>query len=84
MTLRDCFETIDWEVLSEPHGEDIDSLNPCLTDYINFCVENTVLTRMVRCFSNKKTWGTPALKALLNEQKQIFRPGDKAELNRGS
>ncbi|TWW62235.1 hypothetical protein D4764_04G0008820 [Takifugu flavidus] len=37
MALRDC--------LCEPHGEDIDGLTTCITDYINFCVEITVPTR---------------------------------------
>ncbi|TWW77398.1 R2DM Retrovirus-related Pol polyprotein from type II retrotransposable element [Takifugu flavidus] len=54
MTLRDCFDTTDWDVLCEPHGEDIDGLTTCITDYINFCVENAVPTRKVRCFANNK------------------------------
>ena len=54
MALRDCFESMDWEVLCGPHGEDIDSLTTCITDYINFCVENTVPSRKVHCFSNNK------------------------------
>lgn len=80
--LRDCFETTDWEALCSPHGEDIDSLTDCITDYINFCVENTVPSRRVRCFSNNKPWVTPEIKALLNEKKRVFRSGDKEELRR--
>ncbi|TWW77710.1 hypothetical protein D4764_12G0011000 [Takifugu flavidus] len=82
MALRDCFDTTDWDVLCEPHGEDIDGLTTCITDYINFCVENTVPTRKVRCFPNNKPWVTPDLKALLNEKKRVFRSGDKEELRR--
>lgn len=52
--LKDCFETTIWEELCNPHGDDIDSLTDCITDYINFCVENTVPTRTVRCFPNNK------------------------------
>ena len=44
-----------------------------LTDYINFCLENTVHTKKVQCFPNYKTWETPNLKALLNEKKKVFR-----------
>ncbi|KAF7644468.1 hypothetical protein LDENG_00221520 [Lucifuga dentata] len=80
--LRDCFETTDWEVLCRPQGEDIDSLTHCIMDYINFCVENTVPTRKVWCFSNNKPWVTPELKALLNDKKRAFRMGDKEELRR--
>ncbi|TWW80173.1 hypothetical protein D4764_10G0012030 [Takifugu flavidus] len=43
--LKDCFNTTLWDVFSDAHGEDIDNLTHCITDYINFCVENTVPTR---------------------------------------
>ncbi|TWW56168.1 hypothetical protein D4764_08G0001550 [Takifugu flavidus] len=61
---------------------DIDGLTTCITDYINFCVENTVATRKVWCFPNNKPWVTPDLKALLNEKKRVFKSGDKEELRR--
>ncbi|TWW74048.1 hypothetical protein D4764_14G0000490 [Takifugu flavidus] len=57
-------------------------LTTCIMDYINFCVENTVPTRKVRCFPNNKPWVTPDLKAPLNEKKRVFRSGDKEELRR--
>lgn len=66
--LRDCFETTVWEEHCDPHGEDINSLTDCITDYINFCVENTVPTRTVRCFYNNKPWISPDIKALLKEK----------------
>ncbi|XP_060947988.1 serine/threonine-protein phosphatase PP1-beta catalytic subunit-like [Limanda limanda] len=44
--LRDCFETTDWEALCSPHGTDIDSMTHCITDYINFCEENTVPSKL--------------------------------------
>ena len=37
--LQGCFEITDWPALCEPHGEDIDGLTECITDYINFCVD---------------------------------------------
>ncbi|KAI3371035.1 hypothetical protein L3Q82_023514, partial [Scortum barcoo] len=70
--LKDCFNTTLWDVFSDAHGEDIDSLTHCLTDYINFCVENTVPTRTVRSFSNSKPWITPDIKALLKEKRRAF------------
>lgn len=39
--LKDCFGMTVWEVFCGSYGEDIDSLTDCITDYINFCVENT-------------------------------------------
>ena len=78
--LRDCFESTVWEELCEGHGEDIDSLTTCITDNIHFCVENTVPTKTVRCFSNNKPLINPDIKALLKEKKRAFRSGHKEEL----
>ncbi|TWW55977.1 hypothetical protein D4764_09G0010270 [Takifugu flavidus] len=75
--LKDRFNTTLWDVFSDAHGEDIDNLT---TDYINFCVENTVPTRTVRSFSNSKPWITPDIKALLKEKTRAFVSGDKEEL----
>ncbi|XP_054872156.1 uncharacterized protein LOC111569300 [Amphiprion ocellaris] len=80
--LQDCFETTDWDVLCGPHEEDIDSLTDTITDYINFCAENIVPTRKVRCFSNNKPWVSLELKALLKEKRRVFGSGDKEELRR--
>ena len=68
--LRDCFDSTVWEELCVSHGEDIDSLTDCIMDYINFCVDNTVPTGTVRCFSNCKPWINPDIKALLKEKKR--------------
>ncbi|TWW54569.1 RNA-directed DNA polymerase from mobile element jockey [Takifugu flavidus] len=78
--LKDCFNTTLWDVFSDAHGEDIDNLTSCITDYINFCVENTVPTRTVWSFSTSKPWITPDIKALLKEKKRAFVSGDKEEL----
>ncbi|KAI5104598.1 hypothetical protein C0J45_6224 [Silurus meridionalis] len=78
--LKDCFETTMWEELCNPHGEDIDSLTDCITDFINFCVENTVPTRTVLCFPNNKPWINPDIKTLLKEKTRVFKSGNKEEL----
>ena len=75
--LRGCFEATDWNVLCEPHGDDINALTECVTDYINFCVDTIVPTRTVRCFPNNKPWITSDLKKLLNIKKKAFRDGDR-------
>lgn len=36
--LRNCYDATDWDVLLSAHGEDIEWLTHCLTDYLNFCV----------------------------------------------
>lgn len=78
--LRDCFESTDWDIQCSSHGEDINSLTHCITDYISFCVENTVPSKRVRFFPNNKPSVTPNLKALLNKKKRTFSSGAKAEL----
>ncbi|KAI4880800.1 hypothetical protein NFI96_015512, partial [Prochilodus magdalenae] len=78
--LKDCFNTTLWEELCDPYGEDINGLTHCITDYVNFCVENTVPTKTLRCFSNNKPWINPDIKALLKDKKRAFRSGDKDEM----
>ncbi|XP_030581547.1 uncharacterized protein LOC115777725 [Archocentrus centrarchus] len=77
--LQDCFEVTDWPALCEPHGQDIDRLTECITDYINFCVDTIVPTRIVKCYPNNKPWVTKDIKALLNNKKKAFRAGNRGE-----
>ena len=78
--LQFCFEVTDWNVHCEPHGEDIDGLTECITDYINFCVDGIVPARTVRCYPNNKPWVTKDIKAILNKKKRAFRGGNREEL----
>jgi hypothetical protein len=68
--LQGCFEATDWDVLCEPHGNNIDSMTDCITEYISFCVDNVVPARKVRCFANNKPWISCDLKGLLNKKKK--------------
>jgi len=57
--LRDCFESTDWRVLQQPHGEDIEGgSHTALEDYINFCRDMVLPIKTVRCFPNNKPWIT--------------------------
>ncbi|KAI3374668.1 hypothetical protein L3Q82_021241 [Scortum barcoo] len=68
--LKDCFNTTLWDVFSDAHGEDIDSLTHCLTA----CVT-------VRSFSNSKALGLPrTLRLSLKEKRRAFVSGNKEEL----
>ncbi|KAK0131578.1 hypothetical protein N1851_033754 [Merluccius polli] len=66
----------DWDVLCEPHENNIDSMTDCITGYISFCVDNVVPAKKVKCFANNKPWITSDLKGLLNKKKKAFRDGD--------
>ena len=46
-TLRGALEATDWDALYEPHGEDIDGLTDCVSEYIGFCIDNTIPTKEV-------------------------------------
>ncbi|XP_034051732.1 gigaxonin isoform X2 [Gymnodraco acuticeps] len=67
--LKDCFDTTAWDVFTDSHGEDINSLIDCITDEINFCEENVLPKRTVQCFANNKPWITPEIKALLKDKR---------------
>ncbi|KAI4874712.1 hypothetical protein NFI96_009725 [Prochilodus magdalenae] len=77
-SLQGCFEATQWDVLCDPHNQDIDEVTSCVTDYINFCVDSVVPSKTIRCFANNKPWVTSNLKHLLNQKKR----GDKEELKR--
>ena len=46
----------------------------CITDNINFCVENTVPTRKFQCLPKNKPWMTPERKDLINQKRKVFNP----------
>lgn len=70
---RDCFETIDWQLLCESHGDDTESLIHYVMGYVDFCVKNTVATRRGQCFSNNKPKVRSELQALPNQKQKVFR-----------
>lgn len=45
-TLGACFDCTDWEVLRE---DNLDSACTVTTDYINFCVESIIPTKLSKC-----------------------------------
>ena len=73
----ECFEATDWDALSKLHGDDIRATTECVTDDINFCVDNTIPSRTVRFFPNSKPWITSGMKELLKKKKKVFREGDR-------
>ncbi|KAI4875852.1 hypothetical protein NFI96_001584, partial [Prochilodus magdalenae] len=80
--LKDCYDTTDWSVLLHPHGEDIEGVTHCVTDYLNFCMDVAVPTKTVRCFPNNKPWITSDIKDILNQKKRAFKDGNWTELKR--
>ncbi|KAI3355848.1 hypothetical protein L3Q82_004228 [Scortum barcoo] len=80
-TLQGCFEATDWDVLCDVHGEDIEKLTDYITDYVNFCTDNIILTKTVRCFPNNKPWVT---KDMLNRKKASIQEGRQRGAEEGA
>ena len=53
--LQECFNVTDWELFQEDHGEDIEGLSRCITDYIQFCEDVIVPTTKGSLFSKQQT-----------------------------
>ncbi|KAI3367330.1 hypothetical protein L3Q82_008377 [Scortum barcoo] len=66
-----------WDVLMNPHGEDIEGMTHCLTDYLNFCADVVSPVKTVRCYPNNKPWVTREVKTVLNKKKAAFRSRDR-------
>ncbi|KAI3357972.1 hypothetical protein L3Q82_003000 [Scortum barcoo] len=60
-----------------PHGEDIEGMTHCLTDYLNFCTDVVSPVKTVRCYPNNKPWVTREVKTVLNKKKAAFRSRDR-------
>ncbi|XP_069378754.1 beta-1,4-galactosyltransferase 6 isoform X4 [Paralichthys olivaceus] len=63
---EDCEEMVsrghgdnDWNALYEPHGEDIDGITDCVSEYIGFCIDNSIPTKQV-CTLSHSPPPTPA------------------------
>lgn len=71
-SLRYCLDTTDSGVFCESYGDDIDGLTDCITDYIKFCTDANIPSRVIQCFPNNKPWVTSNLKVLLNQKKRLL------------
>ena len=56
-TLRGALEATDWDALYEPHGEDIDGITDCVSEYIGFCIDNTIPTKKGPLLPKQQTVG---------------------------
>ena len=55
---------------------DVHELTQTISDYISFCVENTIPTKQVKVFPNNKPWITKRVKEIINKMKGLFKKGD--------
>ena len=78
-TLQGSFGCTDWSVFGQS-CQNVDGLNDCVTDYINFCVDIQTREKKVLCYPNNKPWITKDLKKIINEKKFLFAQGDRMAL----
>ena len=56
--MKEAVKTTDWDALYEPLGEAIDGIMDWVSEYIRFCMDKTIPTKVVRCYANHKPWLT--------------------------
>ena len=59
---------------------DLETNVDVVSEYINFCVDNVITKKEVKCFPNNKPWVTKELKSILNEKKKALAVKDKSKL----
>ncbi|XP_036949323.1 CMP-N-acetylneuraminate-beta-galactosamide-alpha-2,3-sialyltransferase 1-like [Acanthopagrus latus] len=60
--------------------EAINVFADCISEYIGFCMDNSIPTKEVHCYPNNIPWVTSDPKALLNKKNRALSSGDCAEL----
>lgn len=53
-TLHGALEATDWNAQYKLHGEDIDGIVDCISEYIGFGIENSIPTKEICCYPNNK------------------------------
>ena len=57
----------------------VNKLSQCADNYVEFCVECTILQKTVKMFPNNKPWITKRIKGTINRKKLAFQTNDKEE-----
>lgn len=78
-SVEDGFSSTVRDVFGGALREDIDNLTHTVSD-CSCCVETTVPTRTICCFSTNKLLITPDIKAPLKEKKRAFASGNTEDL----
>ena len=69
--LQGAFECTDWSVFLES-AVNINELTESVVQYIKFCMDDCIPTKLCKFYSNNKPWITKHIKVILNRRKQIF------------
>ncbi|KAM4537132.1 uncharacterized protein PAE49_021521 [Odontesthes bonariensis] len=69
MFLQGCFECTNWEIFN---CDDINEQVEVISDYINFCTDSIIPTKVRKVFPNDKPWVSNKLKHLIMEKKKAY------------
>ena len=73
--LKRCFEITDWFVFTEA-CDGMDEFTETISYDIQFCEDNIIPSKQVKCYSNK-LWITREIKKLVNLKKGLYERGDR-------
>ena len=73
--LQDCFQQTDWDLFEH---QELGTHTGTLLDYIQFCIGNVTVDKIIRVFPNQKPWMTSQVHTLLRARDAAFRSGDRA------
>lgn len=62
-TLKGCFQCTEWNIF---HRLDVDTAAETVTDYIQFCVDNTIPKKEITVYPNNKSYITKEVKDCIN------------------
>lgn len=65
--LRGCLECTEWDTLLHDMSDLDHSVDVC-TDYISFCINMIIPSKMVTVFPNNKPWVTKDVKEIINRK----------------
>lgn len=71
--LKDCFEHTDWALFSQ---QSLEGYICTVLHYINTCIDNVTVERLVKCYQNSNPWMNREVKLLLKKHDKAFRAGD--------
>lgn len=73
--LQDCFERTNWDIFG---NQDLEEYTSTVLFYIQNCVDNVTVDKLIRVYPNQKPWMTKEVQTLLKDRNTAFRSGDRA------
>ncbi len=69
--LQDCFDHMDWDMAAS--DDDIEAYSDSVMCFIRKCIEDAVLTKTIRIYSNQKPWIDSDVRSALTARTSAFK-----------